>query len=729
MPIAQDSPSFSDIENHWAKDCLLAVAERRIINGYPDGTFRPDDRLTRAEFAVILPIVFPDAIAVRQPVAFSDVPIDHWAHAGIQQAYLHGWLSGYPDGAFQPDQPIARAQVISAFVQQAYANASFSGFVRYPDGGVPSGQAIARPPVFSVFGTAQSSQPSADPEQILKLYFDDADQIPEWAHWIVAAAVQQEIVVNYPNVRLFEPFRNAARGEIAAILCRVLRLHQVVPLVYATRSLGVYDLRGETTVAFSQWRGSARLMRDIQVLLANFRLYPVDRINGHYNSLTEQGLTAFCDFYGLSTMKTGVLDEKFGWSMTHADPIDYFLSPSQDRNAIYSEFLAKQAGYDRSKAPFFSRGAASSPYFNEISQFPDRLTAQLNGKTIVSLGDSVVLTGTDRRVYFHPFPAFGALPEIDSSGLAFLHSDIKEACVCIGSFTKGEMQARWLGRNALDNVELWSTTKIISLLKVVCQANAVQADVPVQDCLVRPVGRQNGYGFYNLAVDLVSYQRSIASSNAVAAALKQFFTPQDLETWLRNLTGNRYLKFQGRYGEPPLIQNPELWSQSTNAVLLKPAYSDHISTNTVSVCDMARLIAMLGWHNFLPPDARLPAARWSSLETVVRAMGMDTARYLDAAIDRLQVGSVVEAPVILSKVGFGRSNARSRTELCYVALVWLIDRRSARQRKPSVLRTFSIALRAAKALNNAGEETRQLDARIAAEVTEILRRILTQELA
>jgi hypothetical protein len=546
---------------------------------------------------------------------------------------------------------------------------------------------------------------------------------------VIAAAISQDMVVSYPHVRLFYPAQNATRGEIAAIFCRVLKINDAVPLAYSTRGLGIYDLKGNITVIFPQWRGSARLMRDIQALLANFQLYPADRLNGEYNTQTEQALTTFCNFYGLNTMKTGVLDEKFSWTLTHADPIDYSLALAKDRNAIYKEFLAQVASYDENLLAFLDRGAASSLYFSDIAQFPTRLAAKPDEQAIVSLGDSLVLTGTDKRVFFTPFPGYGTLPAIDNSGLDFLHSDIKEACLCVGSFVNGTMQTRWLGRNALDNVELWSTTKIIPLLDMVCQANAAQPGVKVRDCLVRPVGSKDGYGFYNLAVDLFSYKQSIASSNAAAATFKQFFTPKGLETWVKNLTGNRYLNFTGRYGEPPFIQNPDLWSQPTNAVLLKSAYSDHLGTNAISTCDLARFAAMLGWHLHLPHAARLPAAQWNSLETVVRAMAMDTARYLNVAIERLRVGSSIQSPVIISKMGFGRSKIRDRTELCYVGLLWFVDRRPVRAGKPSVLRTFSLALRAAKALNNAAEEAKQLDARVAAEVTEILRRILTQELA
>ena len=135
---------------------------------------------------------------------------------------------------------------------------------------------------------------------------------------------------------------------------------------------------------------------------------------------------------------------------------------------------------------------------------------------------------------------------------------------------------------------------------------------------------------------------------------------------------------------------------------------------------------MLGWHNYLAEGAQLPAARWDSLATVVQAMAQDTARYVDMAIATLGLAPAIASPVILSKLGFGRSDSRDRTELCYVAFVQFLDSRS--KDHPAMLRTVSLALLVARSTGDANAEARQADARMAAEVTEILRRVVTQEL-
>jgi hypothetical protein len=152
-------------------------------------------------------------------------------------------------------------------------------------------------------------------------------------------------------------------------------------------------------------------------------------------------------------------------------------------------------------------------------------------------------------------------------------------------------------------------------------------------------------------------------------------------------------------------------------------------SNSLTPYDLTRMVSMLAWHHHLPLEARFPGAQWDSLECLVRAMGNDTARYIDVAIDHLGLTNAIRSPVIISKLGFGRSSIRDRTELVYVGLVQFVDKQPKAQGKPSVLRTVAMALLSAKDYNDRNREATELDARMAAEITEILRRIVTQELA
>ncbi|QYX32883.1 S-layer homology domain-containing protein [Sphaerospermopsis torques-reginae] len=186
---------FTDIENHWAKASILTAAAKNILKGYPDGTFRPDAPVTRAEFAAIVYTGLPKNPSSRPAIKFTDVPVNHWAVNAIASAYQTGYLSGYPNRTFKPNQAIPRVQALTALV---------SGL-----GYQVTGDAIAT----------------------LKKYYNDFGQIPSYAINAIAAATQKRIVVNYPDIQRLQPNINATRGEIAAFICQVLEI-STVPYKY-----------------------------------------------------------------------------------------------------------------------------------------------------------------------------------------------------------------------------------------------------------------------------------------------------------------------------------------------------------------------------------------------------------------------------------------------------------------------------------------------------------------
>jgi hypothetical protein len=84
-----------------------------IVNGYPNGTFRPDGAITRAELAAIA-ARFAEAMGMTpaNDVSFSDVA-GHWAQDDIMYAAQIGWVTGYPDGTYRPDRAITRAEFMT----------------------------------------------------------------------------------------------------------------------------------------------------------------------------------------------------------------------------------------------------------------------------------------------------------------------------------------------------------------------------------------------------------------------------------------------------------------------------------------------------------------------------------------------------------------------------------------------------------------------------------------
>ncbi len=194
--VAFSQTRFNDIQGNWAQPCIEQLAQRRIINGYPDGSFKPNAPVTRAEFAAMLTQAFPDAAEVRTGGKFADVPTRYWASEAIRKAYQTGFIAGYPGGIFQPTQNIPRVQAL----------VSLSSGLKY----VPV-------------------QPSLE---TLNGAFTDVAGIPEYSRSAIAAATEKQLVVNYPNVRALNPNQLASRADVAAFLCQARETAGLVPSQY-----------------------------------------------------------------------------------------------------------------------------------------------------------------------------------------------------------------------------------------------------------------------------------------------------------------------------------------------------------------------------------------------------------------------------------------------------------------------------------------------------------------
>ncbi|BAY22520.1 beta-Ig-H3/fasciclin [Calothrix sp. NIES-2100] len=187
--IAQGATSsLSDVDaNYWASPFITALAQRNVIAGFPDGTFKPDQAVTRAQFAAMIQKAFNQNPVRQLPSGgFSDVPANYWAAEAIRVAYETGFMSGYPGNRFLPNEQIPKVQAIVALSS----------------------------------GLALTSSTSA--ASVLSTYYTDASSVPDYAVNSVAAATQSNIVVNYPEVRQLNPQRTLTRAEAAALLYQAL---------------------------------------------------------------------------------------------------------------------------------------------------------------------------------------------------------------------------------------------------------------------------------------------------------------------------------------------------------------------------------------------------------------------------------------------------------------------------------------------------------------------------
>lgn len=210
LPATAQTAEFTDVgSSYWARPFIESLAADQIIAGFPDGTFRPDQPVTRAQFAAIVRNAFDQPLDRTAP-RFSDVSSNYWASAAIADAYGQGFLSGYPNGAFQPEQQIPRVQALVALA---------NGLDYSPRGSV---------------------------NEVLGVY-RDRGQIPSYGEGPVAAATENRLVVNYPNVDTLQPQRTATRADVAAFIYQALVAQGRMPALQSGQSANGYIVGVGTT--------------------------------------------------------------------------------------------------------------------------------------------------------------------------------------------------------------------------------------------------------------------------------------------------------------------------------------------------------------------------------------------------------------------------------------------------------------------------------------------------
>lgn len=120
MPVsAQQAKLFPDVAaDHWAAKQIKELSESGVIVGYPDSTFKPDDNVSRAEFAcMVIRALGQEHAHVIQPVNFTDIPRDFWAYDMIQKALYFDLISCPPQGQpFRPDDNVSYGEAVTVAV-------------------------------------------------------------------------------------------------------------------------------------------------------------------------------------------------------------------------------------------------------------------------------------------------------------------------------------------------------------------------------------------------------------------------------------------------------------------------------------------------------------------------------------------------------------------------------------------------------------------------------------
>ncbi|MDX2099261.1 MAG: S-layer homology domain-containing protein [Leptolyngbyaceae cyanobacterium bins.59] len=192
-----------DIRGHWAEEVIQALETQGIVKGFPDNLYRPDDGLTRAQFAALLRQSFQQIPALsnssrKPPTRFVDVPPTYWGYEAIQEVEQRQFLRGYTNQRFGPEQSITRTEVLVALVRGLKL-------------------------------TSNQLQLEA-----LNTYFQDASDIPAYARGAIVAAVENRLITNYPFTRFLKPNQRTTRAEAAALLHQALVQARLIPALTPT---------------------------------------------------------------------------------------------------------------------------------------------------------------------------------------------------------------------------------------------------------------------------------------------------------------------------------------------------------------------------------------------------------------------------------------------------------------------------------------------------------------
>jgi uncharacterized protein YjdB len=172
---AQAAVELTDISDNWAFSQIFYLVDRGVIAGYADGTFRPNNPISRAEFITITNRAF--GYANTSTIDYTDVKTSDWFYGEIAKAKAAGYIAGFSDGSMRPGSQISRQEVAAIIARVLNLDTSSAG----------------------------------------QLNFTDADSIPDWSRNAIAAMVKASYLSGYPDGN-FRAANAISRAEAAVII-------------------------------------------------------------------------------------------------------------------------------------------------------------------------------------------------------------------------------------------------------------------------------------------------------------------------------------------------------------------------------------------------------------------------------------------------------------------------------------------------------------------------------
>ena len=235
---------FSDVEGHWGQVYIERWTDNGVISGYPDGTFRPDQYITRAEVAKILALAYE--MPAGAEAVFADVSANAWYYTYVMACAGRDVINGYPDNTFKPDAQITRSEAAKMVCVAAGLSLVDSGYEKYKD----------------------------------------ADETPEWAKGYWNALIKAGVIDGYEDGTI-RPNRLITRAEMVKILCFAMSELKIYEL-----EVTISDNLGNTvTDKASYLTGDAHVVSTLlPLLVANRENYKEAFPSGDMRDLLDEGI-------------------------------------------------------------------------------------------------------------------------------------------------------------------------------------------------------------------------------------------------------------------------------------------------------------------------------------------------------------------------------------------------------------------------------------------------------
>ena len=194
--LEQGPESYPDLPpSHWAYEAVTFLTDKQVVVGYPDGLYRPDQKVTRGEFSTMV-IKALGIYEKNVPLVFnySDTK-NHWADRNIQVASYYGLVNGYGNGTFKPNDFVTRMEALTIILN----------------------------------ALAPQNMNTEEAKHFVSIY-SDYSEIPDWALIAAGKCQMLGLVYNLPgHETTLEPNRHALRGELARFLFNMVEAVKVMP--------------------------------------------------------------------------------------------------------------------------------------------------------------------------------------------------------------------------------------------------------------------------------------------------------------------------------------------------------------------------------------------------------------------------------------------------------------------------------------------------------------------